>query len=787
LSQRLGAGVLASLLLAAGALPAAGQSLQIQPFATGLSFPVAFLGDPTAANRHFVVEKTGLIRVLVNGVPQSTPFLDLTSLVSGGSEQGLLGMALDPNYATNRRFYVFFTRQDDPGTLCSPVNTGCEFGGLVVARYTRSVADPLVANATGFRFRWGSPTGRDYIEHFNVSEPSQYANFSNHNGGTLAFGPDGYLYIGTGDGGGGYDRANNAQNPNLLLGKMLRIDVNVTDANAQGYQVPPDNPFVDNDPIDALPEIWAFGVRNPWKFSFDDPSRGGSGAMWIADVGQDRWEEINREPAGQGGQNYGWRIREGSRVEFIESHRVPGTQPAWGTEASLTNPVFEYSHVAGEAPIQGRSVTGGYIYRGSDLSARWRGRYFFADFVSARIWSAQVAAGTGAFSDIVDHTDAWGGMNVSSFGVDQRGELYIVRYGASNAGVVYRLCEVFAAGGLTTFSAAGGTGTLAITTQPGCATTVSSTVPWLGAVSDSTANGARTVVFRVAPNAGGTRQTDITVAGLRVSVTQTSAAPVVGDLDNNGMADLLWHHADGRTAVWLMNRARMIAAEPLGPGSLADTGWRMAASGDFNRDGNSDVLFQHQGDGRLAVWFMSGSVLLAADAVTPGSVPDVNWKIRGAADFDRDGWPDLAWQHQTSGAIAVWLMNGIRLRSAINFSPGSVADLNWRIVGTGDMNADGHMDLVWQHQANGSLATWLMNGTAMRSAILLSPAQVADTNWKIRAVADLNGDRRPDLVWHHQTSGLLSVWFMNGTRSAEAVSMTPGMVSDINWQIVGPR
>ena len=786
MSLRVRVGVL-TLLLASGAAPAAAQSLQIQPFATGLSFPVAFLGDPTAANRHFVVEKNGLVRVLVNGVLQSAPFLDITSQISGASEQGLLGMALDPNYATNRRFYVFFTRGGDAtvpacrrGQTPDTFNAAaCDIGDIVVARFTRSAGDPLTADAASqVRFRWGGPTGPQYIEH---------SEFSNHNGGTLAFGPDGYLYIGLGDGGGSYDPHNNAQNPNALLGKMLRIDVNVSDANAQGYQVPADNPFVDDNPIDALPEIWAFGVRNPWKFSFDDPSRGGTGALVIADVGQNRWEEINYEPIGQGGRNYGWRIREGSNVEFFERTTNRQTQPAWGTEADLTNPVFEYSHVSGEAPIQGRSVTGGYIYRGADLSARWRGRYFFADFVSARIWSAQVAAGTGAFSDIVDHTDGWGGLNVSSFGVDQRGELYIVRYGASNAGVVYRLCEVFATGGLTTFSAAGGTGTLAITTQAGCATTVTSNAPWLGVVSDSTANGSRTVVFRVAPNAGGTRQTDITVAGLRVSVTQTSAAPVSGDLDNNGMADLIWHHADGRTAVWLMERARMIAAEPLGPGSLADTGWRIVATADFNADGGSDVVFQHQGDGRLAVWSMSGTVLLTADALTPAIVGDVNWKIRGAGDFDRDGRPDLVWQHQTTGAIAVWLMNGLRLRSAINFSPGSVADLNWLIVGTGDMNADGHIDLVWQHQGNGSLATWLMNGTAMRSAILLSPGQVADTNWKIRAVADLNGDQRPDLVWRHQTSGLLSVWFMNGTRSAEAVSMTPGVVADINWQIVGPR
>ncbi|MER3462021.1 MAG: glucose dehydrogenase, partial [Armatimonadota bacterium] len=227
----------------------------------------------------------GRIRIIQNGNLLGTDFLDLTGIVSpSGSERGLLGMAFDPDYQNNRRFYVNFT------------NTS---GNTVIARFKRSVNDPLRADPSSrFDFLFG--TNRFIIQ-----------DFSNHNGGTLMFGPDGYLYIGMGDGGSGGDPNNRAQSPNSWLGKMLRLDVNVSDTDNVGYRVPPDNPFLDGDPISALGEIWAFGLRNPWKFSFDSPQMGGTGALVIADVGQNSWEEINYEPADRGGRNYGWSIREG--------------------------------------------------------------------------------------------------------------------------------------------------------------------------------------------------------------------------------------------------------------------------------------------------------------------------------------------------------------------------------------------------------------------------------------------------------------------------------------------
>ena len=250
--------------------------------------------DPSSASVQYIVEQSGRIRVIRNGVLQSTPFLDLTAKVSFGGERGLLGLALPPDYATSGRFYVNYT--NNPA------------GHTVVARFRRSTTNPLVADpATEFDFLW--PGGNRFI-----TQP-----FANHNGGTLVFGPDGFLYIGMGDGGSGDDPFRNAQNPTTLLGKMLRLDVSVSDSDVEGYNIPADNPFVSGTPAGVRPEIWSFGLRNPWKFSFDDPARGGSGAMVIGDVGQSTREEIDYQPSGRGGRNYGWVNKEGTLLHVNDS------------------------------------------------------------------------------------------------------------------------------------------------------------------------------------------------------------------------------------------------------------------------------------------------------------------------------------------------------------------------------------------------------------------------------------------------------------------------------------
>lgn len=381
----------------AGAALAVGGAaqLKVETYVTGLSLPVHMVQDPTMPNVQYVLQQRGRIRIIQNGNLLGTDFLDLTGIVSpSGSERGLLGMAFDPNYASNRRFYVNFT------------NTS---GHTVIARFKRSVNNPLQADPSSrFDFLFGS-------NRFIIQD------FSNHNGGTLMFGPDGYLYIGMGDGGSGGDPNNRAQSPNSWLGKMLRIDVNVADTDNVGFRVPADNPFLDGDPIQALGEIWAFGVRNPWKFSFDSPQMGGTGALVIADVGQNSWEEIDYEPANRGGRNYGWSIREG--MHPFNTQRQPAYTP-------LTDPIWEYGHDVGA------SITGGYVYRGTMLGCEFFGRYFFGDFVSRRLFSIGLAidpnTGEATVTNQIEHTNDVGGTgfvgSLSSFGVDANGELYLVDY-----------------------------------------------------------------------------------------------------------------------------------------------------------------------------------------------------------------------------------------------------------------------------------------------------------------------------------------------------------------------
>jgi glucose/arabinose dehydrogenase len=364
-----------------------------ETFLSGLTHPLGFVQDPVDPAVQYVVQQEGRIRIVRNGALQSNDFLDLSAAISTGGERGLLGLAFAPDYAATGRLFVNFTNAS---------------GHTVVARFRRSAVNPLAADpASRFDLVW--PTGEPFIP-----QP-----FSNHNGGHLAFGPDGHLYIGMGDGGSGNDPNHLAQNPASLLGKMLRIDVGVPDSDPQGYDVPADNPFVGTAGYAA--EIWSFGLRNPWRFSFDDPARGGTGALVIGDVGQSTFEEIDYEPAGRGGRNYGWRNREGAH------DNVTTLPPAY---EPLVDPVFEYGRTFGA------SITAGYVYRGTRLGSAFSGRLFFADFITGRVASLalSVSASTGeaVASDLQDHTSALGGGavlgNISSFGVDADGELYVVNY-----------------------------------------------------------------------------------------------------------------------------------------------------------------------------------------------------------------------------------------------------------------------------------------------------------------------------------------------------------------------
>lgn len=354
-------------------------ALALREVASGLDAPL-FLTAPSGDTRRFIVERAGRIRILgADGSLAATPFLDLSGLISTTGEGGLLSLAFHPGYAQNGRFYIYYTDKFDN----------------IAIDEARVSANPALAD-------------RDSLKRIITIPHPQY---SNHYGGLLAFGPDGYLYAGTGDGGGAGDPNGNAQNLDSLLGKLLRL--NVDNPLPPLYTVPADNPFVGQE--GKRGEIWAYGLRNPWRFAFDPAA----GALYIADVGQDQREEVNIVSSAQKAANFGWNIMEGTRCYNAASCAQQG----------LTLPAFEYEHGAGDA--NGCSITGGFVYRGAALP-ELAGRYLYSDYCKGFLKSFLYA--NGALSEVREWPVASIGA-VPAFGQDGAGELYML----SGAGKVYQI------------------------------------------------------------------------------------------------------------------------------------------------------------------------------------------------------------------------------------------------------------------------------------------------------------------------------------------------------------
>ena len=350
----------------------------------GLSNPVQLIHAGDSSGRLFIVEKGGRIRIYKDGVLLDEPFLDIRHLVNTFNERGLLGLAFSPDYVNDGDFYVNYTDN---------------VGDTQIVRYHVS-ANPDVAD----------PDSAEIV--LSVEQFS-----SNHNGGQTLFGADGYLYIGMGDGGGQGDVGNRAQNPTLLLGKMLRIDVETDDPLT--YTIPLDNPFIDDST--TRDEIWALGLRNPWRFSFDSQT----GDLYMGDVGQYQWEEINFQPAGVGGQNYGWRCYEGN-------HEFNAIDCA--SEDEYTFPIHEYNHRP-DGQFVHCSVTGGVVYRGNAY-ARMQGIYFYIDYCSGYLWGLR-KEGLGWQNQQLNEWE----FGVTSFGEDEAGNLYVTLQGSNGAGSVYQLTD----------------------------------------------------------------------------------------------------------------------------------------------------------------------------------------------------------------------------------------------------------------------------------------------------------------------------------------------------------
>ncbi|RMH28587.1 MAG: glucose dehydrogenase [Planctomycetota bacterium] len=369
--------------------PASGQTITTQPFVSGLSRPVGFVQIPNDPAAQVILQQGGVAALVVNGV-LSGAFIDLTpEIVNSSGERGLLGLAFPSNYgdpaggACNDCFYVYHTDQT---------------GTSRIARYRHMPGNP----------RAGDPGTRELL--FSITQP-----FENHNAGHMAFGPDGMLWIASGDGGLANDPSENAQNIDSRLGKILRIDV----SSAPGFTPAPGNPFADL-PQQAVPGddlVWSYGWRNPWKFSFDTGACG-TGAFIAGDVGQDAREEIDYEPAGvPGGRNYGWDCVEGDIPVFTDV----GCDPA---DPTLTGPL----HVVRQPIAQ--SITGGYVYRGAEIPAL-RGQYVFGDFVTGGAWRLELAldqAGEASVVSATPITNEIGGVSIAAFGRDAAGELYVIDY-----------------------------------------------------------------------------------------------------------------------------------------------------------------------------------------------------------------------------------------------------------------------------------------------------------------------------------------------------------------------
>jgi hypothetical protein len=440
-------------------------ALQLVPVVSGLTEPVfvGHAGDGT--ERLFIVERAGIIKVLQPGASTPSIFLDIRDLVvDGGSEQGLLGLAFHPLYESSGRFFVFYTRLG---------------GELTIAEYHVS-GNPNVAQPAG-----------------TVLLTIAHSANQNHNGGMLAFGPDGYLYIGVGDGGGANDTPNNAQNLEVLLGKILRIDVNA----GAPYTIPPSNPFAGGTTM--RDEIFAFGMRNPWRLSFDRDT----GQLWVADVGQGQREEVNT-PIVSGG-NYGWRVFEG----FLCTPNDPSRCGMPGFIA----PLFDYSHGTGRC-----SITGGYVYRG-DQGAVPDGTYVYGDFCTGEIlgWN-------GAEILLLDTS-----LRISSFGEDEAGEIYVVNYGGSVSRLAATAppppppppptCTYTISPARASFSSAGGPGAVSVEAPAGCPWTASNDETWITLTGATGGNGNGTVTYSVASYTGkqGVRNGRLTVAGQAFTVKQS--------------------------------------------------------------------------------------------------------------------------------------------------------------------------------------------------------------------------------------------------------------------------
>lgn len=619
-------------------IPAA-HTIRLQPFiSSGLIQPVFMTSPRDGTNRLFIVQQSGIIRVLQPGSTTPTDFLNITTRVLCCGERGLLGLAFHPQYTTNRRFFVYYTRVGD--------------GAIQIAEYQTSSSNPNVADTT---------------EKIIITIP--HPTFGNHNGGTVAFGSDGYLYAGPGDGGSGNDPNANSQNINQLLGKIIRLDINnVPVGQVPQYNIPPTNPYVG---INGADEIYAIGMRNPYRFSFD---RGGTNQLWAADVGQGSIEEVDIIT---NGGNFGWRVYEGTNCTGLDPQLCAGG----ATPINHSPPVFQYSHTGGRC-----SVTGGYVYRGT-LGSLPLGSYVYADYCSGEVFLHNNNQQT-----VIDATS---GANIVGFGEDESGEIYVIR--ESGAVQIQKIVRARSSADLD-----GDLRTDVSVFRP-------STGVWY--ISNSSNNSVRAFQWGVLGDApvpedyDGDNITDVAVyrpssnvwyyiqsSDSTVGVVQFGSSgdiPTHGDYDGDAKADLAIYRPS--TGFWWIRRSSSPSSFVAVPFGISTD---VPAAADYDGDGKYDLTVFRPSNGtwhRLSSFNGGYSVVgfgLNNDVPTPG-------------DFDGDGLTDQAVFRPSTGT---WYL----LRSTSGFAAFQWG-VNTDVPVVGDYDADGRDDIAVFRPTNG---VWYLSRSA---------------------------------------------------------------------------
>ena len=353
-------------------------------------------------------------------------------------------------------------------------------------------------------------------------------------------------------------------------------------------------------------------------------------------------------------------------------------------------------------------------------------------------------------------------------------------------GLTYSECAFILSAPRTFYTAAGGPGSVNVSTFSSCAWGLTNPLSWVTVDGTFPRMGNGTLTFTVAPNTtGAARSGTVFVAGRPFFVRQAPEGVAAGDVNGDNVLDLLlWNSATGHVAAWLMDGAALVEGRLLEPGRVGDRNWRPVGMGDFDGDGDNDVLWQHT-NRTVAVWLMNGTVMQEVQLLSPAQLPP-GWTVRAVADMNADGKPDLVVQRVTDGAIAAWLMNGLVLEDGMLLSPAAVGDIGWHVVGAGDFNGDGHIDLAWQHN-DGFLAVWYMNGTVRLDVEFFSPNRFLDPGWRVKGVGDMNRDGKPDLLLQHTPTGNMGVWFMNGATLIDGRLLAPARPPADGWLLVGPR